>query len=231
MPKNFKVRSYEKELLDEDNIPFEDIEVTLNELHFVNTYLGGYNTTRLGLRKLLDKENRTIRIADVGCGGGHNMIEIAKWCERRNIKVELTGIDMKSSCIDYAKEKTKGYSNMNFITSDYALVDQEFDVIHSCLFTHHLNDEQLHHYLSWSKKRSKIGVIVNDLHRNILAYYSIKWLTALFSNSYLVKNDACLSVLRSFKAKEWEPFAKRAGFEGCRVVWNWAFRYTTICRK
>ena len=43
---DFTKRSFEKELLDAENIPFRDIEITLNELHFVNTWLGGYNATR-----------------------------------------------------------------------------------------------------------------------------------------------------------------------------------------
>ncbi|GLR19983.1 methyltransferase domain-containing protein [Portibacter lacus] len=223
---DFTKRSFEKELLDAENIPFRDIEITLNELHFVNTWLGGYNATRYGLKKLLSGHKGKIKIADVGCGGGHHLIEIAKWCRARNLEVELVGIDMKAECIQYAMEKTKAYDNIRYITSDYRLVDEQFDVINSCLFTHHLNDDQLSGYIAWSRKNSTIGVVVNDLHRHFLAYYSIKYLTKWFSHSHLVKNDACLSVLRSFKAKEWKRFDPQS-----EVHWNWAFRYTTLLRK
>ena len=228
---NFSQRSFEKELLDEDGIPFEDIKVTLDELHFINTYLGGYNATRFGLDKLLRNRTNKVKIVDVGCGGGDNMMEIAKWCQKRNIDVEIIGIDMKDTCITYARNNTKEYDNMRFITSDYRHVDESFDIVHSCLFTHHLDDEQLNQYLSWSKKNSKLGAIINDLHRNYFAYHSIKILTAIFSKSYLVKNDACLSVLRSFKGKEWKEHSEKAGFEHCELHWNWAFRYTTILRN
>ena len=180
---DFSTRSFEKELLDKEDIPFIDIAVTLNELHFVNTWLGGYNATRYGLRRLLKVKPEKIKIADVGCGGGHNLMEIHKWCKKREIEVELVGIDMKVECTKYAAEKTKHFPEIRYITSDYRLVEEEFDIIHSCLFTHHLDDRQLADYLKWADSKSRIGVIVNDLHRNFIAYYAIKWLTALFSNS------------------------------------------------
>ncbi len=229
MSKKFAQRSYEKELLDQENIPFEDIKTTLKELHFINTYLGGYNASRYGLNKLADRKR--MKIADVGCGGGDNMIQIIKWCDQRGIDVEVVGIDMKAECIQYAESRTQSFSNVRFITSDYRMVNEHFDIIHSCLFTHHLDDEQLKEHLTWAKSHSRLGVIVNDLHRNPLAYYSIKWLTKLFSKSYLVKNDACLSVLRSFRAYEWHKHSEGAGWKYCKVHWNWAFRYTTILKN
>lgn len=225
MSSNFTNRSYEKELLDEDNIPFEDIAVTLDELHFINTYLGGYKATKKGLRKLYNGEKK-LKIADVGCGGGHNLMMIGQWCQTKGIKAELVGIDLKKECTEYAKQKTSDFANIRYITSDYRLVEEDFDIVHSCLFTHHLDDQQLDEYLAWASKSSRVGVIINDLHRHPLAYYSIKYLTRLFSNSYLVKNDACLSVLRSFKAEEWKSHAPSS-----EVYWNWAFRYTTILAK
>lgn len=230
MCSKFRNRSYEKELLDGDNIPFSDIKVTLDELHIVNKLLGGYHTTMRGLHHLLNNLSgkRTIKIADVGCGGGDTLIRMAEWCSKNEIEAELVGIDIKKECIEYASLKTAGYPNISFITSDYRLVSDQFDIIHSSMFTHHLDDEQLNHYLSWAKNNTNLGVIVNDIHRHPLAYYSIKYITRLVSNSYLVKNDACLSVLRSFKANEWPVHAAKAGWKICDVHWNWAFRYTTV---
>ena len=36
-----KKRSYTRELLDQPHIPFEDIKRNMQELEFINTYLGG----------------------------------------------------------------------------------------------------------------------------------------------------------------------------------------------
>ena len=72
---------------------------------------------------------------------------------------------------------------------------------------------------------SSRGFFINDLHRHPLAYYLIKWLTKLFSKSYLVKYDAPLSVARAFKKKEWEILLKDAGITNYTIQWQWAFRY------
>ncbi len=233
MLSKFKSRSFEKELLDQDDIPFEDIKVTLNELHIVNSLLGGYATTRKGLRELLSGHHANhsiLKIADIGCGGGDSLMKMADWCKTRGINAELIGIDIKKECISYAERKASDYPNLRFITSDYRLVNESFDIIHSSMFTHHLDDEQLNHYLSWARKNSSIGIIVNDIHRHPLAYYAIKYITRIVSRSYLVKNDACLSVLRSFKKKEWEEHSRKSGWGRSDTFWNWAFRYTTVLR-
>ncbi len=72
------------------------------------------------------------------------------------------------------------------------------------------------------------GFFINDLHRHPLAYYSIKLLTTVFSKSYLVKNDAPLSVARGFKASEWKKILKSAGINNYRVNWKWAFRHLVV---
>lgn len=223
---DFSTRSFQKELLDSENIPFEDIAVTLDELHFINKWLGGYKASKYGLEQLLKDKPKRIKIADVGCGGGHTILEINEWCKKNDIEAELVGIDLKKECVLYAQEKTAAFPNITFIASDYRHVTEQFDIIHSSLFTHHLNDEQLREYLDWATTFCSRGVIVNDLHRNYWAYFSIKWLTRLFSNSYLVKNDACLSVLRSFKVEDWKRFLPHG-----EIHWNWAFRYTTYLKK
>jgi hypothetical protein len=71
-------------------------------------------------------------------------------------------------------------------------------------------------------------LIVNDLERNPIAYYAIKWLTALFSKSYLVKNDAPLSVARGFKKREWLAMIQEAGATRYSVKNKWAFRHEII---
>ena len=44
----FAKRSYEKEILDQDSIPFADIERNMRELDRINTWLGGHRISILG---------------------------------------------------------------------------------------------------------------------------------------------------------------------------------------
>ena len=82
--------------------------------------------------------------------------------------------------------------------------------------------------LKWMKTQSKIGFFINDLHRHMLAYFSIKMLTALFSKSYLVKNDAPLSVRRGFRKNEIKFYLSAAGNAAYSIEWKWAFRWLII---
>ena len=84
--------------------------------------------------------------------------------------------------------------------------------------------------LQWLEQNSRQGFFINDLHRHWLAYYLIKYITKFFSRSYLVKNDACLSVARSFTKKEWKIYF-RAGIRNYSINWQWAFRFLVTYKK
>lgn len=230
---NFSERSSKKELLDEDNIPLVDLVQNLKELGFINTYLGGFNITVAGLSKLLNDKTKRYHIADIGCGGGDNLIAIAKWAVKNNINVQLTGIDMKKEAIEYAVKNCAKYPNIHFIVSDYklALFKEPMDVIVSSLFCHHLNEQELVECMLWMNHNARVGFLINDLHRNKIAYYSIKWLTALFSKSYLVKNDAAVSVSRGFKKRELNELLHKSGVKNYYISWKWAFRYLIVVKK
>jgi hypothetical protein len=79
-------------------------------------------------------------------------------------------------------------------------------------------------------ENSTTGFFINDLQRNIIAYHSIRVLTRLFSNSYLVKNDAPLSVARGLLKKEWAKIFEGAGINQFEIHRQWAFRYLIIYR-
>ena len=226
---NFRKRSTQKELLDKDDIPFADIQQNMKELEFINTQLGGHAITIEGFKKLAG-EKKKISICEIGCGGGDNLNAIYRCCSRKNIQLKLTGIDINPDCITYAKKNT-AIDNENFIVSDYKNVDHgndKPDIIFASLFCHHFNDEELITMMQWLNANSKLGFFINDLHRHPVAYYFIKAATKLFSKSYLVKNDAPISVLRSFTKSEWKNIFHKAGIKHYTIQWKWAFRYLII---
>lgn len=223
-------RSTHTELLDDDDIPFEDLKQNMKELDFINTWLGGHAVTITGIKKMLPVSGtpgRPLSICETGCGGGDNLRAIDQWCAKKNIAVHLTGIDKKKECIDLAKEKVRG-TKYTWIVSDYNHVDfthQKPDIIFSSLFCHHFSNDALAQMMQWMRNNSRVGFFINDLHRHILAYHSIRILTRWLSKSYLVKNDAPLSVLRGFKKKEWEAIMRQAGIGNYAIEWKWAFRW------
>jgi 2-polyprenyl-3-methyl-5-hydroxy-6-metoxy-1,4-benzoquinol methylase len=207
----------------------------MKELDFINTWLGGHAITIKGVESLVKISNYELSdkltICEMGCGGGDNLRAIGKWCKERNISVILIGIDMNPNCIAYARSSNDNF-DIDFIADDYRNVRFEMKphVIFSSLFCHHFSNEELMHQFVWMKENAQLGFFVNDLQRHPLAYYSIKLLTQLFSKSYLVKNDAPLSVLRGFHKKELQSILQQSNIHSFALQWKWAFRWLLIYR-
>lgn len=227
---DFSRRSYQKELLDRNDIPFADIEQNMKELNFINTWLGGHAITLAGVQDLLQAHpdaEKEWTVCEIGCGGGDNLKAIYRWCSRKGIRARFIGIDINRQCIEVAGRQLAGIP-CSLIASDYRTVRfaaAKPDILFSSLFCHHFGDEALISMLQWMQVNARTGFFINDLQRHPLAYYSIRWLTRLFSSSYLVKNDAPLSVKRGFIRPEWEALLRNSGLQTYSVKWKWAFRY------
>ncbi len=227
----FKSRSNQKELLDQEEIPAGDLYQNLRELDFINHWLGGYAVSFAALKKIIPSGSagKSYTLVDIGCGGGDTLKRISKWAKRTGLQLDLYGIDIKPVCIDYARSNVKS-EQVRFICDDYRNFFKHIpkaDIIHACLFCHHLSENELVDLIRFALT-NKSTLVINDLERNPLAYYSIKWLTRLFSRSYLVKNDAPLSVLRGFKKKEWKSIIEKSGAARYSVYNKWAFRHEVI---
>lgn len=230
----FKFRSNEKEYLDGNSIAVNDLYRNLDELDAINKQLGGYNASLSGLSDILKTNKDVSTILDIGFGGGHSIKQLSNYADNNNENLFFYGVDLKSDCVNYAKDTLYLIDNKELICDDYRNISadllKKIDVIHCSLFLHHLTDEEIISLFKFGKSNQCI-ILANDLHRHWLAYYSIKFLTALFSKSYLVKNDAPLSVKRGFKKSELISLLKKAGFNKYSVKWSWAFRYKIIAHE
>lgn len=229
---SFKNRSYDEELMDDLASSGEVIEQTLRELESINRLLGGNNVTTNGLNLLTKKwPNNTISIADLGCGGGDILKLVSKWAQKKGLSVQLIGFDANPHIIAYAKRNCAQFDNISFEVQDIfsqAFKTRKFDVIICTLFTHHFHENDLSPIFSQFKKQTKLGVVINDLHRHWLAYYAIKLLTQLFSKSPMVKYDGPLSVKRAFKKAELRQILQNAQITSFDLRWQWAFRWQLV---
>jgi SAM-dependent methyltransferase len=233
MMPDFTKRSYSKELLDRTDIPFADIRQNMIELDIINSKLGGHAISIQGLKQLLASKgfvDRVLHIVEIGCGGGDNLRVLKDWLERNNYKARFTGLDINKECIAFAQERNQN-EGIQFLHADYKAVPFHVkpDVIFASLFCHHFTDEELVSMMRWTHDNSAIGFFINDLHRHPLAYYSIGLFTRAFSKSYLVKNDAPLSVLRGFVKRDWQRIFGAANLGTFNIQWKWAFRWLITC--
>ncbi len=232
---DFSKRSEGIEIMDDLLCAGEVVDQTLRELEVINKWLGGNQVTINGIAKLLNdhRSREELTIIDVGCGGGDMLRLIDGWAKRKNKKVKLIGIDANPNIISFAKNNLNDLPHIEFKAID--IFSEEFkalhcDVVIGTLFFHHFSLQQLSSFFNGLKKQVRIGIVVNDIHRHTLAYYSIKMLTSLFSKSAMVKFDAPLSVLRAFTKNELREMLSAAGILNYTIQWKWAFRWQVVIK-
>lgn len=235
MPIDFSSRSEAIELMDDLACNGEVVNQTLRELDFINQWLGGNQITISALKEAWRSipENQTITIADLGCGSGEMLRLIAALAVKANRKVQLIGFDANPEIVKYAQDYSKDFSNISFESLNVFSEEfqkREFDIVLATLFMHHFHDEELKGLLASLKRQSRYAIIINDIHRHPLAYYSIKLLTQLFSRSAMVKFDAPLSVLRAFKRHEWKQIMDLIVQKDYSLSWKWAFRWKLVIK-
>jgi SAM-dependent methyltransferase len=227
----FRYRSTEKELIDEPNVDRNLLFKNLRELDILNRTNGGHRISLKGIKQLITDTKRNYHIVDLGCGSGDFLKEIAKWARSNNFNVKLTGVDMNANAIQYLKNNCIKYPEISGITADYSDFlnrNEAIDIVHSSLFCHHLNDNQLLQLFNYYRKHLKIGFVINDLRRNWFAYY-VAWVsTRLLNGTALSKNDGPVSVLRGFKTKELIYLLHKAKIRDFSIHKKWAFRYLIV---
>ncbi len=235
---NTKHRSNEIEIMDDLDMSGELLISSLDQLGNINKWLGGNKVTIDGLKTILKNQrpaidkSQTIRIVDLGCGHGDILRKIAIFGRKNGYTFQLLGIDANQATIDYANELSSDFPEITYSKEDVLSPQFErhtYDIAMCTLFLHHFEDPIAIGFIQTLLKQSKIGVVVNDLHRHWLAYYLFKLLTSVVGN-YMIRADGLMSILKSFKRKDLETFSKKIDYKST-ITWRWAFRYQWIIHK
>lgn len=229
--RDLRQRSNEEELMDDLDCSGEVVSQTLRELDTINRLLGGNSISMGAFKQVAKNSKKPLHLLDLGCGSGDLMILMAKWCRKNGIEARFTGVDANPYIVKFAQNHTRDFPEISVecinIFSDQFL-NMKCDIVHSCLFTHHFTSDQLTGLFKDFQKLARTKVIINDLQRHLIAYYSIKWLTSWFSRSFMVQNDASASVARGFKKKELKNILDQAGINQYQLKWAWAFRWKLV---
>jgi 2-polyprenyl-3-methyl-5-hydroxy-6-metoxy-1,4-benzoquinol methylase len=229
-----KSRTDKEELRDDFSIGGDLLRDTLDKLENINRWLGGNLMTVKSLKKVLSNhpKEQEVVIADIGCGHGDILRDVAKFGRKNGYKMKLIGIDANPTAIAYANELSAEFPEITFKTEDIfseKFKYREFDVVLATLFLHHFKEPQLVSFLKNTLKQTKIAVIVNDLHRHKLAYYLFMLLSAFIKNKMIIE-DGLTSVLRGFKRNDLERISKKLKVKA-QISWKWAFRFQWILRE
>ena len=230
---DFSQRIQAVEMMDDFSIVDARLTRALDDLRWVNRWLGGYAATQSVVGPLL-KETRSLQVLDLGTGGADYPEHLVRWAARCGHTVEVVGVDANPHTVAYARTALDRRLPVGLRTQvevvcadalDLPYADDAFDVAMAALFLHHFPGAEGAALLREMNRVARRGIIINDLHRHPIAYYGIQALGALTQASEMFRHDGPVSVLRGFRREELEALAEEAGLEAVRIRWHWAFRW------
>lgn len=233
MALGFSTRAEIEEWMDDPSASAADIQSALHDLRRINGLLGGYRATFTALRPLFRKHG-SFHLLDVGTGSGDYLAHVLRWGRQRQTHVEAVGIDRSPATVGFGRAWLDTHLSTSFrpharIDVGNALAlpydDNAFDVAHAALVLHHFHGPEAVQLLREMDRVSRVGIVINDLHRHPLAYAGIWVLSRLLRLAPMVQHDGPISVRRGFDRSDLQALARAAGLEAPNIRWHWAFRW------
>lgn len=229
------VRSDREELMDDFKGSVQDLKVVLDDITRVNTVLGGNNITLNAVFRLIARNHKkSYTIIDVGCADGNMLRELALVARKRKIKVKLIGVDLNSHALCIAREKSVDFPEITYFEKDIIsndLNDFKCDIVMNTLMMHHLPDNEILKFIKQFSKLASIGIVINDLHRSVWAYYLFQIFSLIFIKTDVAKIDGLISISKGFKKKDLDSFRNQLIYLEHQITWKWAFRYLWVIQK
>lgn len=219
-----------------DDFSITDARLTraLRDLRWTNRLLGTYAATDTVLDPLMRRHD-CLRVLDVGCGGGDYLVHLARRGNQFGCRVEVTGIDANPVTVGHARAHLNAQmspplrSQVRVEVEDALSLpydENAVDIVHAALFLHHFHGEVAVRLLAEMQRIARRGLLVNDLHRHLLAYVGIWLLSRGLRMAPMVQHDGPMSVRRGFRRGELRSLARQAQLPPPTIRWHWAFRWT-----
>lgn len=226
----FRHRSLDPELMDGKDVTQEDFAACLRDLARVNTVTLARPPTLAFVDRIWRAvpQSRMLTVVDVGFGAGDMLRAIARLAERRRRPVKLIGYDINPRSKPVASSLTPPSAPIEYRIGDAFTMPahEPEDIVISSLVTHHMRDDEIIRFLKWMEERSRLGWLVNDLHRHAFPYYGFSMLAALMRWHPFVRHDGPLSIARAFKRDDWLALLDASGLAvAASIHWRFPFRY------
>lgn len=219
-------RIHRPELLDGAEHDQAELAESLFQVAQVNRLFGGARALRRHLERLLHAGE--LRLLDVGTGNGDTAAELTAWAAARGARFSVTGLDHHAGVLAVARDRSDSRAGPRLVRGDALALpfrDRSFDVAFCTLTLHHFRDDDAVRLIAEMARVSRDTVLVNDLERGVLSYWSARVLSAtLWRRNRITRHDGPLSVLRSFTVTELLGLGRRAPLHAPTVRRHFPFR-------
>ena len=197
----------ERELMDDPDADPTMLERTYERFALINAVVSRWRTVyRRNIRPRARKQS--LRVLDVGAGGGDVSRALADWSRRDGLAVEVTALDADERAIRWARGRGGGVEYRCAYTSELVDAGETFDMVISNHLLHHLSDAELAALLRDSAALiSRGGVVIHrDIARSRLAYLGFAAGTLPFARNLLagsfIRADGLTSIRRAYTPVE-----------------------------
>jgi len=229
-------RSEKNEIMDDPACEPDALRQNLREIKRLNQLLGTGWAILRHFQKIVKDQNISgkIKVLDLCTGSADIPILLVNWSRKQGIDLEIISLDINPLIIDFAKEQTLNYPEIKVIKADAFDLPYEansFDFVLCSQAFHHFSDTDCLRLLKVMHNLCSTALIVNDLRRNWFNYYGAKLLGIILKLNYVTRNDAPLSVLRSFTKKDWKSLANRAKLNNFIIEQHFVHSFQLISKK
>lgn len=228
---DFRVRADEPEIMDDCSIGGAMLTITLAQIRWINRLFGASRLTIEGVARLWRWAGspNTLSLLDVGAGSGDQSRMLLRWAEQHHVDMTITLMDIHPETCAVAVAYHRGEPRIRVEQGDVlTLAPGRADIVTASLFLHHFSSEQVPEVLRVMLGASRLGIVINDLHRHVIPWAFIWLATRLLTRNPMIQFDAPLSVRRGFRAEDFRRLQQYPDFQWLRYAWRPLFRYLVI---
>jgi len=234
MFKKLRHRALEDELMDDFSMGGAELREALQQLRLINRIFQAAGPVKYGVQQLWEDAGKPahLSILDIGAGSGDVNRLLLRWASANGIDMKLTLADRTEEACEEARQLFRNESRVEVVQRDlFELPPNSFDIVAGTQFVHHFSPKELPEVTRSMLRASKIGVVINDIHRHWIAWSAV-WLTArLISTNRYIRHDAPLSVAKGFRAEDWRNLKDALGVSEMDYSWRPLFRYVVMIKK
>lgn len=232
--RSLRQRAEEPEMMDDFSKGGPELRKALRHLRRLNRIFGAAAPTLYGVRRLWTEAGKPKRfsVLDIGSGSGDVNRRLLRWADANRIELSLTLADITEEACEEARRFYRREPRVRVMRSDlFALPEACADVITGTQFVHHFAADELPGAVERMLNASRLGVVINDIHRHWMPWAAVWLATRIVSNNRYIRNDGPLSVAKGFRAEDWNALGKSLGLSEKFYNWRPLFRYVVVIRK